>query len=96
VHAVRYAISGGGSSSSAPSTSSDARRAVDAQHELDRTVGEMKKKLSVEHWEALQDRKEAAGLREKMKGHVKEPRPLPRVNEGNRGWAFWVPWRVRG
>lgn len=60
------------SSSSAPSTSSDARRAVDAQQELDRTVGEMKKKLSVAHWEALQDRKEAAGLREKMKGHVKE------------------------
>jgi hypothetical protein len=60
------------SSPSAPSTSSDARRAVDAQHELDRTVGEMKKKLSVAHWEALQDRKEAAGLREKMRGHVKE------------------------
>jgi hypothetical protein len=45
---------------------------VDAQQELDRTVVEMKKKLSVTHWEALQDRKEAAGLREKMKGHVKE------------------------
>ena len=57
---------------SSAASSSEARCAMDMRKEFDDKMKEKEKQMEVERWQAREDRREAAGLREKMKGHLKE------------------------
>jgi len=60
------------SSSVGAAASSDARRVMDLEKELERMKNIFEKQTSAERWQALQDRQQTVVLRENLKGQAKE------------------------